>query len=89
MKAKFLVACAALVMLLPLTGFSAAGAEAERIKAGKLPMLAKAGASDSEIAERFELYVNGVELANGFSELCDPAEQNLEGAHQDREERGA
>jgi len=54
MKVKFLVACAALLMVLPLTGFSAAGADAELIKAGKLPMLAKAGASLSSPQDYIE-----------------------------------
>jgi lysyl-tRNA synthetase class 2 len=37
--------------------------------------LARPKAADPRVAERFELYVCGVELANGFGELTDPAEQ--------------
>src|SRR5438477_764325 len=37
--------------------------------------LARAKASDSRVAERFEVYACGVELANGFGELSDAAEQ--------------
>jgi lysyl-tRNA synthetase class 2 len=37
--------------------------------------LARATADDPRFAERFELYLCGVELANGFGELTDPEEQ--------------
>ncbi len=37
--------------------------------------LARKKASDLRVAERFELYVGGVELCNGFGELNDPVEQ--------------
>ena len=37
--------------------------------------LARRAADDPRLAERFELYVCGVELANGFGELTDAAEQ--------------
>lgn len=40
-----------------------------------LASLARKRADQPEVAERFELYINGVELANGFSELTDVAEQ--------------
>jgi lysyl-tRNA synthetase class 2 len=37
--------------------------------------LARRSAADPRVAERFELFVCGLELANGFGELTDPAEQ--------------
>ena len=37
--------------------------------------LAQRSAADPRVAERFELYACGVELANAFGELTDPAEQ--------------
>ena len=37
--------------------------------------LARAKASDPRVAERFEVYACGVELANGFGELTDAVEQ--------------
>jgi lysyl-tRNA synthetase class 2 len=40
-----------------------------------LSALARPKASDPRVAERFELYVCGIELANGFGELSDPVEQ--------------
>jgi lysyl-tRNA synthetase class 2 len=37
--------------------------------------LARRKAGDPRLSERFELYASGVELANAFGELTDPAEQ--------------
>ncbi|KKB10603.1 lysyl-tRNA synthetase [Devosia geojensis] len=37
--------------------------------------LARRAADDDRVAERFEVYASGIELANGFGELTDPAEQ--------------
>jgi lysyl-tRNA synthetase class 2 len=39
--------------------------------------LARRANHDPRVAERFEIYACGVELANGFGELTDPAEQRL------------
>jgi lysyl-tRNA synthetase class 2 len=40
-----------------------------------LAALARLKPGDEALAERFEVYMAGVELANGFSELNDPVEQ--------------
>ncbi|MFN7224607.1 MAG: EF-P lysine aminoacylase EpmA [Paracoccaceae bacterium] len=50
--------------------------------------LARPCADDPREAERFELYACGVELANGFGELTDPAEQRRRfGAEMDEKAR--
>jgi elongation factor P--(R)-beta-lysine ligase len=41
----------------------------------KLAALSKIKMNDPTVAERFELYISGLELANGFSELTDANEQ--------------
>lgn len=44
--------------------------------------LARESHDDPRIAERFELYLCGVEIANGFGELTDSAEQRRRFAHE-------
>jgi lysyl-tRNA synthetase class 2 len=41
----------------------------------ELAALARPKPGDAGVAERFELYVGGIEVANAFSELTDPIEQ--------------
>jgi lysyl-tRNA synthetase class 2 len=40
-----------------------------------LAALARLSPSDPSVAERWELYIGGLEIANAYSELTDPAEQ--------------
>jgi lysyl-tRNA synthetase class 2 len=47
--------------------------------------LSKQNPGDPEWVDRFELYAAGMEIANGFSELNDPAEQEARFRHQARE----
>lgn len=54
----------------------------------QLAVLARKCAHDPRVAERFELYVGGIELANGFGELTDPTEQRAR-FEADNEERRA
>ncbi|SDT87010.1 EF-P lysine aminoacylase EpmA [Desulfobacula phenolica] len=43
----------------------------------RLASLAKLKQDNPAFAQRFEFYMAGIELANGFTELTDPAEQHL------------
>jgi lysyl-tRNA synthetase class 2 len=53
--------------------------------------LAKRSVEDPRVAERFEVYIAGIELANAFTELNDPVEQRarLEQEVEEREALGA
>ncbi len=48
--------------------------------------LARSKPGAPEVVERFEAYAAGLELCNGFGELCDPEEQRRRCA-QDQEDR--
>ena len=55
----------------------------------ELSPLSKQKASDPSLVERFELYIGGMEIANGYSELNDPIDQRERFLSQLRErERG-
>jgi lysyl-tRNA synthetase class 2 len=51
--------------------------------------LARHKPSDLAVAERFELYIGGIELANAFSELTDPLEQRQRFARDEAQRRAA
>jgi lysyl-tRNA synthetase class 2 len=61
-----------------LTEYPAAMASLARLKPG-----------DPSVAERFELYAHGLELANGFSELTDAAEQRRRLREEQEQRRAA
>jgi lysyl-tRNA synthetase class 2 len=47
--------------------------------------LARLDPKDPTVADRFEIYVDGVELSNGFGELIDPVEQRARFERDQRE----
>jgi lysyl-tRNA synthetase class 2 len=61
-----------------LTEYPASMASLSRVKPG-----------DPRVAERVELYADGVELANGFSELTDPVEQRARLVDEQAQRRAA
>ena len=61
-----------------LTEYPSAIAALARIKPG-----------EPRVAERFELYIDGLELANAFSELTDPVEQRRRFVADEEQRRAA
>ncbi len=55
----------------------------------ELAALARLHPERPQVAERFELYIAGIELANAFSELTDPEEQRLRFTADEAERRAA
>jgi elongation factor P--(R)-beta-lysine ligase len=55
----------------------------------ELAALARHKPGDEAVAERFELYICGLELANAFSELTDPTEQRTRFAREEAARRAA
>ena len=51
--------------------------------------LARLKPSDPSVAERFELYIGGMELANAFSELIDAEEQSRRFQAEEQQRRAA
>jgi lysyl-tRNA synthetase class 2 len=54
------------------------------------PQAASLARLRGDVAERWEFYIDGLELANCFTELCDPAEQRqrFEAARRERRQLG-
>ncbi|WP_298039580.1 EF-P lysine aminoacylase EpmA [uncultured Desulfuromonas sp.] len=55
----------------------------------ELGALARTKPDDPTVAERFELYIAGLEIANAFSELTDPAEQRERFMQDEKSRRAA